>query len=627
MPAGARRCSRRAEARIWVVEARATHLLARGAFPGPLPARRPMPVRYDSLLVSALASELHGGLVGRRVEELHLDPVARTLRLVLEDAEELVWILHPAAGHVVARPARGDRRSRRRRGRGVLPGARLVSGVEAPGDERRLRFGLDPLPGAESSRAASLVVELHTNQWNALLEEDGMIRSVLWRRLAGDRPLREGALYRPPPARPRLGVDAAPDPERWRAWWRDLDPHQRRGALIREIAWASPVNVGWILGGPGTEAPEAVRERVSQLAAAAGEARVGGRGLPGRAAWILARRWGPQPYPLPLGEAGAEPAASLLAAMAEAARREGVEPGVPEDASGAPVHGSGESSEADRIEAALLGLLDRIRRRREALERQLGSGPDPEELRAAGHLLLARLREIPPGADSVLLRDFDGSERTLRLDPRADAAANAEGYYERARRRERAQRWLPGRILAARDRERRLRRLLARLRTDGPTDAMRALAARHAAATRPGGRPPGAAPRRPWRRLRSSGGLEIRVGRSARDNDDLTFHHSSPEDIWLHARHAHGAHVILRWGRRDQNPPARDLEDAAVAAAVFSEARGSGAVPVDWTRRKYVRKPRKAPPGAVVPDRVRTLFVAPDGGRVRRMNDDGPDAS
>jgi predicted ribosome quality control (RQC) complex YloA/Tae2 family protein len=312
--------------------------------------------------------------------------------------------------------------------------------------------------------------------------------------------------------------------------------------------------------------------------------------------------------------------------MAGGAVRDGVTLPEPDGAPGSLGEKPGGSGESERIEAALLGLLDRTLRRRRALERELASGPDPEQLRAAGHLLLARLHEVPAGADVVRLLDFDGSERTIRLDPSADAAANAERYYERARRRERAERGLPKRIASARERERRLRRLVGRLRAEGPNEAMRSLAARVAPEPRSEGVPRGVAARRPWRRLRSAGGLEIRVGRSARDNDDLTFHHSSPEDIWLHARHAHGAHVILRWGRRDQNPPARDLEDAAVAAAVFSEARGSGAVPVDWTRRKHVRKPRKAPPGAVVPDRVRTLFVAPDAARVRRMNDDGPDA-
>jgi predicted ribosome quality control (RQC) complex YloA/Tae2 family protein len=112
------------------------------------------------------------------------------------------------------------------------------------------------------------------------------------------------------------------------------------------------------------------------------------------------------------------------------------------------------------------------------------------------------------------------------------------------------------------------------------------------------------------------------VGRGARQNDDLTFHHSAPDDIWLHVREAPGAHVILRWGR-EGNPPARDLEEAAVLAALGSDARHAGVVPVDWTRRKYVRKPRKAAPGAVIPGRVQTLFVEPDPGVEERLREAG----
>lgn len=115
----------------------------------------------------------------------------------------------------------------------------------------------------------------------------------------------------------------------------------------------------------------------------------------------------------------------------------------------------------------------------------------------------------------------------------------------------------------------------------------------------------------PYRVYRSSGGLEIRVGRGARHNDDLTFRHSSPNDIWLHAQHTAGAHVILRWPGPG-NPPARDLEEAGTLAALHSKARTSGSVPVVWTLRKYVRKPRGAAPGSVLPDRVRTVFVRPD---------------
>ena len=111
----------------------------------------------------------------------------------------------------------------------------------------------------------------------------------------------------------------------------------------------------------------------------------------------------------------------------------------------------------------------------------------------------------------------------------------------------------------------------------------------------------------------------MRVGRSGRANDELTFHHSSPNDIWMHARDVAGAHVVLRWPDKDANPPQRDLAEAAVLAALHSKSRTSGLVPVDWTRRKYVRKPRKAKAGSVLVERSKTVFVEPDPDLARRM--------
>jgi predicted ribosome quality control (RQC) complex YloA/Tae2 family protein len=63
--------------------------------------------------------------------------------------------------------------------------------------------------------------------------------------------------------------------------------------------------------------------------------------------------------------------------------------------------------------------------------------------------------------------------------------------------------------------------------------------------------------------------------------------------------------------------------EAAVLAALHSRARTSASVPVDWTRKKYVRKPRKAPPGAVLIERTRTLFVEPDPALEDRLREEG----
>jgi predicted ribosome quality control (RQC) complex YloA/Tae2 family protein len=583
-----------------------------------------MPIRYDSVLVGALARELVRTVGGRRVEELHFEPGARQVQVVFNGGEQLVWMLHPAAGQVQIQA--GDRRgkARRARGRGVLRRAARVTDVTAGPDERRLVIQLSAVDGIPTDRPAregggpeSLVFELHTNQWNALLVTAGVIRAVVWPRRAGDRLLIPGSEYLPPEGG-RLWSDSMPDPEVWERWWnRQLDGDRGR-ALLREVAWVSRLNVEYVLGSDlatGQEACSALTRLGALRTAGSGEPPPDGE----LSAWSLVRGGALQPYPLALDEAEAEPHESLLDAMAAAAERDGVGP------SGRPAR-PGQGEEATHLEAALQQSGRRARKRCQALERQLDQGDGSAALRSAGQLLLMNKGRIRRGDPEAVVEDFDGAERRIPLDPAADALANAEDYFRRARRREKAERELPARIDAARSRLSVLEEALSELLQSGPTDDLWLLAGGRPAAGPSTGTPGGPGSLLPYRRLVSSGGLEIRVGRSARANDALTFRNSAPDDIWLHARQAAGAHVILRWGNREQNPPEADLRDAALAAADSSEARSSGLVAVDWTRRKYVRKPRKSAPGAVIPDRVKTLFVEPDPARVRQMKDAGPDA-
>jgi predicted ribosome quality control (RQC) complex YloA/Tae2 family protein len=259
---------------------------------------------------------------------------------------------------------------------------------------------------------------------------------------------------------------------------------------------------------------------------------------------------------------------------------------------------------------ALEDALALATKRTAKLRRELERAPDPQLLRGTGDLILAHLQQVPKGASEVVLTGFDGDEVSVALDPALAPQDNAARYYDRAGRAERARERLPDLIRAGQEKENELAEISGRLGAGTATaeEIRQALPERELRARTPQG---ASVPGLPYRVYRTSGGLEVRVGRGSSSNDDLTFRHSRPDDIWLHARDSAGAHVILRWGGKDA-PPARDLHEAAVLAAMNSKARTSGSVPVDWTHRKHVRKPRKAPPGSVVPDRVKTLFVEPD---------------
>lgn len=113
------------------------------------------------------------------------------------------------------------------------------------------------------------------------------------------------------------------------------------------------------------------------------------------------------------------------------------------------------------------------------------------------------------------------------------------------------------------------------------------------------------------RLLTSSDGFTILVGQTARDNDRLTFKVAAPDDVWLHASGVPGAHVVIRSAEKGAAAPPATLQEAARAAAWFSDARGSAMVDVQWTRRKNVRRARGAPAGTVLVKRFEILRVQP----------------
>jgi predicted ribosome quality control (RQC) complex YloA/Tae2 family protein len=118
-----------------------------------------------------------------------------------------------------------------------------------------------------------------------------------------------------------------------------------------------------------------------------------------------------------------------------------------------------------------------------------------------------------------------------------------------------------------------------------------------------------------------NGGWTIMVGRNNLENDRLTHRLAAPGDLWFHAQGVSGAHVILRREGRKDKPSKKVLEETASVAAYFSRARHSKMVPVVYTEKRYVRKPRGAKPGVAVIEREKSLFVEP---KLARM-DSGPE--
>jgi predicted ribosome quality control (RQC) complex YloA/Tae2 family protein len=283
-----------------------------------------------------------------------------------------------------------------------------------------------------------------------------------------------------------------------------------------------------------------------------------------------------------------------------------------------------ESQRAVKLRHEVWAVVDRAlkktRRKMEKVRQDMERAQRSELERRYGELLLAHLNEVRQGTDSVTLPDDFEPERppvTIPLDPAVTPQVNAARYFKKAKKGKRSHGSLQGRLeeLEGESAYLEATRGAAALADEEAAEGL--MEELSAAGFAPWVKKP-AAERRPRRavrtpavrRFQAAEGWEVWVGKNARGNDELTTRIARSDDLWFHARGRPGAHVVLRGDRREE-PPSEAVGWAAAAAAYFSRGRGELKVPVDYTQRKNVTKPKGARPGQVALKWKKTITVAP----------------
>ena len=307
----------------------------------------------------------------------------------------------------------------------------------------------------------------------------------------------------------------------------------------------------------------------------------------------------------------------------------------------------------DAVRRFLHRLEERLQSRRTKLQAEAGEFARAAVYQRMGELLVSNQPVVARGATEITLPDHagdPGATLTIPLDPTLAPGPNAERLFRRARRGRRGALRVASRLadteaalnqvgaLAGRVAEvsdpAALVTLLGHTETArrylAPKDqktlesllpaASASLPARSPAKPRAAGsvgerRTAGPEPRR----FVSSEGLPILVGRDNEGNDYLTLHLARSEDLWLHVEGVSGSHVVVRMQGRTGGIPRQTLVEAAKLAAYYSQARNHGKVPVSYTLKKHVRKPRKAPPGLVSITQEKSIVVSPDKSLVVKL--------
>lgn len=245
----------------------------------------------------------------------------------------------------------------------------------------------------------------------------------------------------------------------------------------------------------------------------------------------------------------------------------------------------------------------------------LNSGEQMEKCRLYGELLTANLHSLKSGTDTAAVDNYyaDPVERiAIPLDRQLTPGENAQRYYKKYQKLKAArdmaivqreqtlseQNYLEGQLdnLTKCTAENELSELIEELKDQG-----------YIKRDKGGKKKMKLAASKPMHFV-SSTGADIYVGKNNRQNDELTLRFASPNDIWMHAKNIPGSHVIVK-GANEQDTAA--MTEAALLAAYYSRARGSENVAVDYTPRKYVKKPAGAKLGMVIYTTNKTAYVTP----------------
>ena len=274
----------------------------------------------------------------------------------------------------------------------------------------------------------------------------------------------------------------------------------------------------------------------------------------------------------------------------------------------------------------LKSQIERCEKKLALQEEELASAARMEEYRLMGELINANLWQLKKGMTQVELQNFydeNGGTLLVTLDNQLTPVQNAQRYFKKYQKARSA------RETAAQQKEKTIEELtylesclldVGKCVGESELEEIRQELVRTGYMKRnTNRRQQRALPQSKPYHYQSSDGIDIFVGKNAAQNDRLTTS-AKPNETWLHAKDMPGSHVIIRHDQSVSGPvPDQTLLEAAILAAWYSKGQRSSMVPIDYTLRRYVKKPGGAAPGMVIYVNQRTLYMTVSEADVRKI--------
>lgn len=261
--------------------------------------------------------------------------------------------------------------------------------------------------------------------------------------------------------------------------------------------------------------------------------------------------------------------------------------------------------------------LERCFKKKDLQLQKLHDTKRRNEWKVKGELLTANIYQIVSGSSSIVVRNYYDENQeniTISLDPTLTPAQNAQKYFSKYNK---AKRTFAATTKQLKETEEEIQYLESILNSiQSATEEgdilqirqelleqgyIRKKKKKNQKQRKTKGKP---------LHFKSTEGFEIWVGKNNYQNDELTMKLAHMTDLWLHTKDIPGSHVIVKTNQREI--PENTILQAAHIAAYYSKAKNSSNVPVDYTFRKFVKKPNGSKPGFVIYEKNKTIYVTPD---------------
>lgn len=262
-------------------------------------------------------------------------------------------------------------------------------------------------------------------------------------------------------------------------------------------------------------------------------------------------------------------------------------------------------------------LISRARQSVKATEKYLHNAKErlaeieaDEHLKTWGDILMANLHKIDAGAKSARLENFydDNIPVEIPLDEKLSPQKNAERYYRKNKNRAIEISKLRSSITTYQGKLQTAEKTLAALTSRENIQTLLDQEEKEIKQSEKDTLPF-------WQFEHK--GFVIWAGRDAKNNDELTLKWAHKNDLWLHARDVPGSHVIIR--HQSGKPFPKDVIEYAAGIAAFNSKRKTESLcPVIVTPKKFVRKRKGDPAGAVVVEREEVILVEPVSRQTRQ---------